>query len=393
MLELSTQSDKSTRKPIGVDLFCGAGGMSLGFEQAGVDVVAAVDLDPIHVKTHSGNFPDCQAFPADLSSLSGEELRGKAGLGNKNIDILFGGPPCQGFSVGGRRQLDDPRNTLLLEFARLVSELNPSYFVIENVDGLLMGEAVDILEALLNHVESAGYSVVKPVKVFDAKDFGVPQARRRVFILGYKEGYPAPEYPVPNMSDSNSAKSTQPTVWDAISDLSNIETREELLHDDVYYGELGVPSYYAEILRGDVRDEEDCSHLRARERGLTGSGKTVHNDHVRQRFESTVPGRREPISRFYRLSAEGISTTLRAGTDSSGGSHTAPRPIHPLYSRCITVREAARLHSLPDWFQLHPTKWHGFRQVGNSVPPLLARAVAKTIIKAARTRAKTANVR
>lgn len=393
MPELSTRFSENARKPIGVDLFCGAGGMSLGFEQAGVDVVAAVDLDPIHVKTHLENFPDCQAFTADLCSLSGEELRRRAGLGNKNIDILFGGPPCQGFSVGGRRQLDDPRNTLLLEFARLVSELTPSYFVIENVDGLLMGEAVVILEALLTRVESAGYSVVKPVKVFDAKGFGIPQTRRRVFILGYKEGYPAPEYPVPSVNAHSNKESMQPTVWDAISDLSNIETHEELLHDDVYYGELGVPSRYAEILRGDVKDEEDCSHLRVRERGLTGSGKTAHNDHIRQRFEATMPGSREPISRFYRLTAEGVSTTLRAGTDSSGGSHTAPRPIHPLYSRCITVREAARLHSLPDWFQLHPTKWHGFRQIGNSVPPLLARAVAKTIIKAAMTRAKTANIR
>lgn len=366
------------RRPVGVDLFCGAGGMSLGFEQAGVDVVAAVDSEPIHVEAHIANFPDCRAFSANLSNLSGDRLLDIAGLESGSIDVLFGGPPCQGFSTGGRRQIDDPRNTLLLEFARLVSELHPSYFVVENVDGLLMGDAIEILESFLASVTLAGYSVVEPVRIFDAKDFGVPQTRRRAFILGYKEGYTAPEYPIPVAGDP-----VRPTVWDAISDLPTIEEHEELLRADVYSGELGTePSRYAQILRGEVIDKEDHSRPRVGEDGLTGCGRTVHTDTTRRRFAMTVPGTREPISRFYRLTAEGVSTTLRAGTDSSNGSHTAPRPIHPFAPRCITVREAARLHSLPDWFRLHPTKWHGFRQVGNSVPPLLARAVAKSVVDA-----------
>lgn len=352
--------------------------MSLGFEQAGVDVVAAVDAEPIHVGTHMANFPDCQAFAIDLSTLSGDDLLGRAGLEGGGIDILFGGPPCQGFSTGGRRQVDDPRNTLLLEFARLVSELRPSYFVVENVDGLLMGDAIETLESFLASVVLAGYSVVEPVRILDAEDFGVPQARRRAFILGYKGGYTAPEYPIPVSGDP-----VRPTVWDAISDLPAIEEQEELLRTDVYCGELGTePSRYAQILRGEVNDEEDHSRPRVGEGGLTGCGRTVHTDTTRRRFLATLPGTREPISRFYRLTAGGVSTTLRAGTDSSNGSHTAPRPIHPFAPRCITVREAARLHSLPDWFRLHPTKWHGFRQVGNSVPPLLARAVAKSVVSA-----------
>lgn len=354
--------------------------MSLGFEQAGVDVVAAVDSEPIHVETHSANFPDCRAFRADLSLLSGDELRKEAGLEDEGIDILFGGPPCQGFSTGGRRRLDDPRNSLLLEFARLVSELQPSYFVIENVDGLLMGDANEILESLLTRVEYAGYSVVRPVKVFDAKDFGVPQTRRRVFILGYKEGCSAPVHPELSSNVSSSTKPRSPTVWDAIGDLPNIEDFEELLHADLYYGALGVPSRYASVLRGEEIDSEDHSRFRHRVEGLTGLRRTIHTEKTRKRFAATVPGTREPVSRYYRLTEQGVSTTLRAGTDRTGGSHTAPRPIHPIFPRCITVREAARLHSLPDWFNLHSTKWHGFRQIGNSVPPLLARAVAKSIV-------------
>lgn len=356
--------------------------MSLGFEQAGVDVVAAVDVETIHLETHSANFPGCRAFGANLFTLSGDELRRKAGLEDRPIDILFGGPPCQGFSTGGKRQLEDPRNTLLLEFARLVSELQPSYFVIENVDGLLMGDAIKVLEALLTSVQSAGYSVVEPVRTLDAKDFGVPQTRQRVFVLGYKRGYPAPEYPTPATSAPFDGELVRSTVWDAISDLPDIEECEELLYTDVYRGELGLPSRYAAILRGEEEDGDDQSHPRPEEEGLTGLGRTVHKDAIRRRFAATVPGTREPISRYYRLTLEGVSMTLRAGTDSSGGSHTAPRPIHPTQPRCITVREAARLHSLPDWFRLHPTKWHGFRQVGNSVPPLLARAVARMVVRA-----------
>lgn len=115
---------------------------------------------------------------------------------------------------------------------------------------------------------------------------------------------------------------------------------------------------------------------------LTNSIRTNHSKRSRVRFANTPPGTREPISHFFRLAADGISTTLRAGTDSARGSFTSPRPIHYRHARCITVREMARLHGFPDWFRLHQTKWHGARQVGNSVPPPLARAIASEILSA-----------
>ena len=124
-------------RPVGVDLFCGVGGMSLGFEQAGFEVAAAIDNDPIHLATYATNFPDTETLNADLGKISGRKIREATGLGDRRIDVLFGGSPCQGFSYMGKHDSEDPRNYLLLDFARLVRELAPTYFVLENVPGLL----------------------------------------------------------------------------------------------------------------------------------------------------------------------------------------------------------------------------------------------------------------
>ena len=366
-------------RPIGADLFCGAGGMSLGFQQAGFDVVAAVDADPVHVATYSQNFPGCRTIQADLSVLSGDELRAETGLGTTNIDVLFGGPPCGGFSMIGRRRTDDPRNELLVHFARLVDELSPSCFVVENVEGLLKGPARSVLDAFVFRVGGAGYSVMTPFASLDASDFGVPQTRRRVFIVGSNTSSWAFSYPNPTVGADGAASRT--TVWDAIGDLPNVDEIEGLLGSDVHRPELGeAQSTYAKILRGEVADPGDRS-LREPDGcdGLSGCLRTVHKVATVERFAATRPGCFEPTSRFYRLSRDGLCPTLRAGSGRERGSFTAPRPIHPVQPRCITVREGARLQSFPDWVQFHPTKWHGFRQVGNAVPPLLARAVAVAV--------------
>jgi DNA (cytosine-5)-methyltransferase 1 len=358
--------------------------MSLGFEQAGFDVLAAFDADPIHVATHARNFPYCKTIEADLSEVSGQEIRSLAGLVDGHIDVLFGGPPCGGFSLMGKRKLEDPRNELLGHFARLVVDLEPPYFVVENVEGLLMEPMTDFLDAFKMRVRPAGYSVVDPIVALNASDFGVPQHRRRMFMLGYRSDLAAPAYPLSPFTGEGACR--RPTVWDAIGDLPNIDEFDRLLESDVYEGDLQpTESRYARIMRGEISDPEDLSRERVPDqKGLTGCRRTRHEPQTVARFADTLPGAREPISKFYRLSKDGFSTTLRAGTDESRGSHSAARPIHPVYARCITVREGARLHSMPDWFSFHHTKWHGFRQVGNAVPPLLARAVAGAILAALR---------
>lgn len=140
---------RSLKRPIGVDLFAGAGGLSLGFEQAGFDVVAAIEIDPIHCAVHKFNFPKTEVIAQSVVGLTGREVRRRAGIGNRPVDCVFGGPPCQGFSLIGHRMLEDPRNSLVLEFVRLVAELDARTFVFENVKGLTVGRQKSFLDELV----------------------------------------------------------------------------------------------------------------------------------------------------------------------------------------------------------------------------------------------------
>lgn len=166
-------------------------------------------------------------------------------------------------------------------------------------------------------------------------------------------------------------------------DLPEADDYEELLYRDWVKARFKKPTEYGGPLRGAERDPEDYSFPREFDPALlTSSLRTIHTDLSRKRFLATRHGDTEPVSRFHKLDPRGICNTIRAGTASDRGAFTSPRPIHPFSARCITVREAARLHSYPDWFRFHVTKWHGFRQIGNSVPPLLARAVATKLCEA-----------
>ena len=363
------------KRPIGIDLFAGAGGMSLGFEQAGFDIAAAVEIDPIHCATHEYNFPDAATICASVIDLSGDEIRRRANLGNRDIDVVFGGAPCQGFSLMGKRVFDDPRNQLVFHYVRIVRELNPKYCVFENVKGLTLGKHAQFLEELITALGDAGYDVLTPYRVLNAADYGVPQDRRRLFLVGTRKGLKSPNYPEPHHN--------RITVDEAIGDLPNADSFDELHRTDSVLTKWETNSSYARKLRGFDPDSDDYSYQRKFLPDLlTCSLRTEHTDSSRSRFEATQPGKTESISRFRKLEPHGICNTLRAGTDSARGAHTSPRPIHPFFARVITVREAARLHSYPDWFRLHTTKWHGCRQIGNSVPPLLARAVASELLKA-----------
>ena len=370
------------QRPIGIDLFAGAGGMTLGFEQAGFDIPVSVELDPIHCATHKFNFPFWSILCRNLVDITGDEIRQLSNIQNREIDVVFGGPPCQGFSMMGKRTLDDPRNALISHFFRLVLELKPKYFVMENVQGLTVGKYQIFLQEVLDKLSKNGYQVQQPYQVLNAAHYGVPQNRERLFILGCQNGLILPNYP---QSQTDKKLENYITVWDAIGDLPEVEKYVELLEKDWVTAEkdYGKPSKYARKLRSLKRLNNDYSYKREYDRTiLTSSLRTRHTPKSIARFSATAPGKIEPVSRFYRLNPHGICNTLRAGTPSSRGAYTSPRPIHPFTPRCITVREAARLHSYPDWFRFHVTKWHGFRQVGNSVPPLLAKAVAQEIIHA-----------
>lgn len=403
-------------RPLAVDLFSGAGGLSLGLEQAGFDVVAAVEYDPVHAATHEFNFPLSEVLCADVSEpLQPNRLQDavRAGLEKHGrdpqawdgeIDLIAGGPPCQGFSLIGKRLVDDKRNALVFHFYRLVAELRPRYFLMENVPGMARGEHANILTRLIDEFENANFRFPedKQSRVLNAADFGVPQERFRLFLLGTREdqpttaSYPSPttqpvaKRPLESSSRHRSNLPVGPTVWDAIGDLPNInrfpslnKSDEVCLSIETLAALSGDASAYARQLRNVDCDRGDFSYRRVWDPSvLTSSMRTAHTTESIRRFRSTRPGQTESVSRFYRLDPDGLCNTLRAGSGSERGAFTSPRPLHPYAARVLSNREAARIHSFPDWFRLHITKWHGFRQIGNAVAPLVARAVGTQIVDA-----------
>jgi len=268
-----------------------------------------------------------------------------------------------------------------------VGELQASYFVFENVKGLTVGGHRAFLDELIAAFDAIGYRVLLPWQVLDAADYGTPQHRERLFLYGARKGLPLPAHPAKATSPADNERRTQPkgpNCEDALGDLPDADRFEALLTtDEVRPEKWREPTAYAREMRCLTNDAWHFGHVREWNPAvLTSSARTDHTDISRRRFAATVPGEVEPISRFFKLNSAGLSNTLRAGTDAARGAFTSPRPIHYALPRCVTVREMARLHGFPDWFRFHATKWHGARQIGNSVPPPLGRAVAGAVMKA-----------
>ena len=369
----------NTTRPVALDLFCGAGGMSLGMERAGFDVVLGVDYDGYHAAAHERNFPYGRSLCGSVYELDNKQIAQLLPKGVSEIDLIFGGPPCQGFSNMGLRDTQDPRNSLIFHFARLIKSIRPKAFVMENVPGLNMGATTALFDAFLGEA-STDYNVTLPVRVLNAIDFGVPQARRRLFVLGVRKDLGS------SISYPTQCEERSPTVIEAIGDLPEIE-----LHDALFKSDLapdGIPpqdtlSDYARRARGLLLTPNDFGHERLWDRSfISGWLRTRHTPEAAKLYRSTAPGSVVPGHKLPRLSSVGHCPTLRAGANSEHGSHTAPRPIHPLQPRVITAREAARLHGYPDWFSFYPSKLHAYRQIGNSVCPPVAHAVGLEVMKA-----------
>ena len=334
-----------------VDLFCGCGGFSLGAHAAGFDVVSAYDIDPNLTYSFNHNFPNTKLHLEDVANLSGERVLASA---NGHVDGIFGGPPCQGFSDIGRRVADDPRRQLLGHFFRLVAEVEPTFFIMENVRGLAYSDARHVLDAALALV-SDRYALLGP-HIWDASQFGAATNRRRLFVIGiHKDRGEAL-----TLEDVAMRKSAPATVKAAISDLQHaIRLEDQDGYDRWRFARLGRPSTYATRKR-------DGSGV------FTGHSKTMHTAGVVGRFAALDPGTIDPIGRHPKLAWEGQCPTLRAGTGADKGSFQSVRPIHPCEPRVITVREGARLQGFPDAHRFHPTVWHSFRMIGNSVSPIIA---------------------
>lgn len=342
-----------------IDLFCGTGGFSRGAHAAGFHVSAGFDIDPKLTFSFVNNFPSTKLFHADISVLKGGDIR--RNLGNRHIDLIFGGPPCQGFSSIGRRNANDPRRTLLEHFFRIISELRPSVFVMENVEGLLFKDSIHELENALTRVPE--YKIVGP-EILNSADFGAATKRRRAFVIGYNPTMCAPI----DWSDFAPLKVGPTTVHDSIAGLkSPVRVGEDESGFDVWR------------LRKNAKRSSYSNSLVSKDGTFTGNRRTVHRSTTIERFSMIKEGGFDPIGKYPRLSWNGQCPTLRAGTGADKGSYQAVRPIHPTEDRVITVREAARLQGFPDCHRFHPTIWHSFRQIGNSVSPVLAKAVLTVI--------------
>ncbi|GGJ56384.1 cytosine-specific methyltransferase [Deinococcus roseus] len=334
--------------------------------------MAAVEIDPQAIQTHIKNFPNTTHITTSVAELTGSQLLSLSGLKPGELDGLIGGPPCQGFSTIGKRNVDDTRNNLFKDFFRLVAEARPQFFVAENVPGLLNEKFKGILEDALDYVREH-YTLLEPIKV-KASDYGAPTIRTRVFFIGYLKSLDW------NLSaeDFKPSPDVQPVkVKDALVGLpEEIEplwlTEEDGLRKlkskipDTPFG-LRVKGM---IPKG-VGHPEAIKKYTSQEL-VYGCQGTRHSALAIERYEKLSYGDIDPSTKSKKLDPDGFCITLRAGTASDKGSYQAVRPIHPKYPRVITPREGARLQGFPDWFVFHETKWHSFRQIGNSVSPIVS---------------------
>ena len=333
-----------------IDCFCGAGGLSIGFEKAGFNVIYAFDIDEKAIETYKHN-PQHHHGPAyvrDIYKLNKDSIEDDLGHEIGDIDVVIGGPPCQGFSVQRRGDDEDPRNNLVLEYIRLLLEIKPRYFVMENVGGLLSPRGLPYYEQLVKQMGDAGYIIQK--KKLTASDFGVPQGRKRVFIVGERSdnGLQKFEFPEPTGEEPK-------TVRDAIEDLMNKD-------------ETDIPNHKA--------DKLSPINLKRIQAIKEGQGRDSLPEELQLETQKKNKTHRH-LDTYGRMSWDQPGPTITARFD----SFSRGRFGHPVLDRTITLREGARIQTFPDDFEFLGSKVEVARQIGNAVPPLLAEKVADEIKK------------
>ena len=338
-----------------IDLFCGCGGLSYGFEKAGFDVLIGIDNDAKALETFELNHEGAKSICGDITNISYDGDI-KPLIGNKQIDVIIGGPPCQGMSLSGPRKFEDPRNKLYLSYIRLVEEIKPKAFVIENVPGLVGLFGGQIKDSIIEKFTNMGYKI--KYKILCAADYGVPQNRRRVVFVGMKDE--CFEYPQPT--------SKIVTCEMALSDLPKLE------HD------IGIEN--AEYISKPLNEYQRL--MRKNSTNVKNHIAAQHSEKVRK-IITLVPdgGNYKDLpdeyrnSRNFHVAWTRFASNKPAPTIDTGHRHH----FHYKYNRVPTVRECARLQSFPDDFIFLGNKTQQFRQVGNAVPPLMAQAIAEKLLE------------
>lgn len=353
----------------------------MGASRAGFTVAAAVEFDRFALESHTKNFPYTTHLDNDVSKLTGKELLMRAGVVKGELDGLIGGPPCQGFSTMGKQSLEDSRSDLFGHFMRLVNETRPSFFLAENVPGILNEKFNELRKAAFAHLPK-NYVTLAPITV-KADRYGAPTTRTRIFFFGY---------------DPSKMKDTTMSDFEPNIDVELTTVREALhgLPKDILsdwktdtsngwgHSKIAKESTFLSKVANAVPigvGDKTALEIYLEKKIVSGCIGTIHSPEVAKRYSELRYGEQDAVSKSTKLNPEGFCPTLRAGTGSDKGSFQAVRPIHYLRPRVITPREAARLQGFPDWFLLHRTKWHSFRQIGNSVSPIVAEAILSAIAK------------
>ncbi len=355
-----------------LDLFAGAGGFSLGMENAGISVIAAVEFNKQIAKTYKYNHPDTTLIVNDIRKISSESIEEIFKAKRKVCDVIFGGPPCQGFSMAGYRIrtnfsfFEDERNSLFKEFVRFVKSLNPKIFVLENVPGIMNYNNGSVRTEIYETFEKLGYNIHS--EVLCAADYGVPQFRKRAIFIGNRLGLRSKElFPKPSHSPKNYV-----SVYDAISDLPEIEAG--LGSEEMKYTSFDNLSKYQKRLRserGFIFNHTSSRHKKETLDILTRikQGQTMKDLPKEMRTRSVHSGAYGRM--IYNKPA--YTLTTRLNTPSVG------RITHPVQNRTITPREAARIQSFPDDYRFLGDVTSIGIQIGNAVPPLLAQKIGQKI--------------
>lgn len=370
-----------------VSLFSGCGGFCEGIHLAGFDNLAAVELDRFAAETYRHNFPETPLFENDIAAfLNPDDERWTPeadrfrGIARGKVDLVFGGPPCQGYSQIGTRLLDDPRNTLYREFVRVLVELAPPVFLMENVPNMLLLNKGLFKKQVLAAFAEAGYAN-SDVRVVSASDVGVPQLRRRAIFFGVRDGSGFP-YRAGDWVDAilESEKRGETTVSDAIGDLPKRVSDGKALRYPQAKG--------SNWIRDELRLDRDGTFYTAAEKQARMKKVELHNHHTKeiQARRLALIGKLKPGMKGDSLPKE-VWDGLRpekwrrlhpdkpAYTILAQMHRDLSEWVHPKHERWITVREAARLQSFHDGFVFKSSEWQMLKQIGNAVPPLLGRAI------------------
>ena len=408
LIEYFMQKQSGGRQMLAsIDLFCGAGGITEGFRQAGYKCLYAVDFHASAVETFRANHPDIWAECDSIENVNPKTIRRKLGLQKGDLSVLVGGPPCQGFSINApERFLDDPRNSLFRHYIHFIDEFQPQAFLFENVPGMLSLERGQIFEQILHEFRKRGYHA--HARILFAAHYGVPQERWRLIILGSLFA-PGSEHPYPTHYALGRANFTgarsmtyqlrpedeekllpKITVGEAISDLPKLEIGQG---SEVISYDCQATSDYAKNMRDPKGhtynhfaaklSKQNIERMKYIKQG--GSWRDIPHELLPAGMQRARTS--DHTKRYGRLRFDDLSGTILTKCDPHWGA-----VILPDQNRTLTVREAARIQSFPDSYRFFGSRVSQYEQVGNAVPVLLARAIAQSLALHLHTKLQEAEV-